>query len=402
MIRRLYLPVIMLLALLVLAVPSRAEGLPTELRSSARMSILVASPSSNEVYTYYGHAGLRVLDESVGLDVTFNYGIFSFSDDFLYRFVAGRTDYIVMPQYTMDYMDEYLGRGSRVDELHLSLDSAERVYIWAYLLDNIREDKREYRYQFFRDNCATRPLDILEQAVGGIVYPTDTLSRTWRQEINDLEASSPWLVLGTDLALGTPTDTVMTMRDKAFSPRYLYDILSQAKRKDGGVLLSGISRHEPYVQAKEEVKGLFTPGLVFSLLFGLVAGIYLLGLAYLGRKIAWGWDTLLFVPAGLGGLLLFYISVISEHQFVSPNYNLWILHPLHLLTLLGLFPSLRLRTWLVCYHFVNFVAVCVFLLVAYFLPQHFNGALYLTALSLAAVSAGRLLEYRRQTKNNGA
>lgn len=397
MIRRLYLSVMMLLAILVLAVPSRAEGLPTDLSSSARMSILVASPSSNEVYTYYGHAGLRVLDASLGLDVTFNYGIFSFSDDFLYRFVAGRTDYMVMPQYTGDYMDEYLGRGSRVDELHLSLDSAERVYIWAYLLDNIREDKREYRYQFFRDNCATRPLAILEQAVGGIVYPTDTMARTWRQEINELEGASPWLVLGTDLALGTPTDSVMTMRDKAFSPRYLYDVLSQSRRRDGGILLSGLSRHEPYVQVGEDAGGIFGPCLVFSLLLLLVLGIYLGAVAYRGYRLAWGWDTLLFVPAGLGGLLLYYISVISEHQFVSPNYNLWILHPLHLLTLLGLLPSPRLRTWLVCYHFANFVAVCVFLLVAYFLPQHFNGALYLMALSLMAVSAGRLLEYRRQT-----
>ena len=144
----------------------KGAELPRTLSADAHMSILVASPSPMQAYTMYGHAGYRVYDEQLGLDVTFNYGIFQFDDTFLFRFVKGQTDYLVLPQPTSEYMDEYLSRGSRVEELHLNLRPDEQAKIWAYLLRNIQPEHRVYRYNFFRDNCATRLIDIIEVGVG--------------------------------------------------------------------------------------------------------------------------------------------------------------------------------------------------------------------------------------------
>ena len=42
--------------------------------------------------------------------------------------------------------------------------------------------------------------------------------KTWREAINELEASSPWLVLGTDLAMGPELDEKMSIRDRFFIP----------------------------------------------------------------------------------------------------------------------------------------------------------------------------------------
>lgn len=378
-----------------------AEGLAPRLSPAAQMSILVASPSSNEVYTYYGHAGLRVSDPEQGIDITFNYGIFSFTDDFLYRFVEGRTDYMVMPQYTADYMNEYLGRGSTVVELLLRLDALEQSRAWDYLLNNIKPENREYRYQFFRDNCATRPLYIVEMAVGGLAYPSEEgKPRSWRAEINDLERSSPWLVLGTDLSLGSPTDKPMSMRDKAFSPRHLKEILSGASKQDGSPILSDVREYKPSAEpvSVDAESFISQPLVLFSLLLMLTLYMYGYRVIARGGTIRLVWDALLFAVAGLGGSVLFYISVLSEHQFVSPNYNLWILHPFYLVVPLGLIAVQRLRNWVVCYHFANFVAICAFLLLAYFLPQHFNLALYPIAITYAVVSLARIVEYRRSVQ----
>lgn len=380
----------------------RAEALPINLSRDAQISILVASPSDREVYTYYGHAGLRVWDSTQGLDVTFNYGIFSFTDDFLYRFVKGQTDYMVMPQYTSDYMSEYLGRGSSVEELILSLDSVEKSRIWTYLLDNIHPEKRAYRYQFFTDNCATRPLYIIELATGGLSYArTSTQELTWRDEINMLEASSPWLVLGTDLALGSPTDEVMKERDKAFSPRYLKELLHGASNSKGQQVLLRVEQYPAQHSAStnDTRSWLLNPMVVCSTLFVIISLLYIYGVLIRRAKLSLLIDAILFTLAGLGGLVLFYISVLSEHQFVSPNYNLWILQPLHLLVLVSLLPNKNLRNWVICYHFANFVEICVFLLVASFLPQHFNLAIYPIALSLAVVSLARLIENKRREPN---
>ncbi len=369
------------------------------LSPKAKMSILVASPSDEAVYTYYGHAGYRVYDPVQGLDVTFNYGIFNFTDDFLFRFVRGRTDYMVVPQATQDYMSDYLGRGSEVVELDLNLDSLERAHAWHYLRENIREDKRVYRYQFFTDNCATRPLRIVDEVVSGLRYSNERKNnRSWRDEINDLEQSAPWLVLATDLALGVPTDKPMREQERAFSPRLLVEVLREAKRPDGRPILNGVNSFKADDQpplGKTTSFALLSPVWCFTLLLICVLYVYVYQGLYKSKKIAWAWDLLLFVPMGLGGLVLFYISCLSEHQFVSPNYNLWVIHPLHFLLLpLGL-----LSRWtdkpLVCYHFANFVGLTVFLLVAYFLPQHFNMALYLVAMTLGLVSLSRIGAYRR-------
>ena len=74
---------------------------PSSLSPTAQISFLAAAPSNDEVYTVYGHAGLRVWDAEQGMDVVFNYGIFDFSEDFLIRYLQGKTDYIVLPMPTM-------------------------------------------------------------------------------------------------------------------------------------------------------------------------------------------------------------------------------------------------------------------------------------------------------------
>lgn len=386
------------LALWATVFQAQAEGLPAELSEEARVSVLVASPSREAVYTYYGHAGLRVQDPRQGLDVTFNYGIFNFTDDFLFRFVAGQTDYMVIAQHSSDYMAEYLGRGSEVEEIILSLSPEEQKRIWDYLLHNIQLEHRLYRYQFFKDNCATRPLDIVDMAVGGLNYtvPKDTQAKTWRDEINDLEGASPWLVLGTDLALGAETDQVMSWRDRAFSPRYLSQILQSAKRSNGDAIVERtirtVSEHRAEDKPQDE-------GSISYILFAtslLLWGLYYIYRIVLRRgTIPPVWDLLAFVPLTLGGLILFYISCLSEHQFVAPNYNMAIIHPLHGLLLVFIFLGLRGRGWAVYYHFCNFATVTVFMLVAYFLPQHFNVVLYMIAGLLCCISLSRIVEYRR-------
>ena len=101
-------------------------GLPLTLSQSAQISYLAAQPSAEDSYTLYGHAGLRVWDAEQGIDVTFNYGIFNFTDDFSLRFTQGKTDYIVLPIATSDYMSEYQSRGV-IRELVLNTDSTQRA-----------------------------------------------------------------------------------------------------------------------------------------------------------------------------------------------------------------------------------------------------------------------------------
>ena len=132
------------------------------LSKDAEISLLTVSPSEDEVYTVYGHTALRVRDASKKLDTVFNYGIFDFSKpNFIYRFAKGETDYRLAAQYTRDFLIEYEMRGSEVTEQILDIDSAGKARIWEALMINNRPENRVYRYNFFFDNCATRPAAII-------------------------------------------------------------------------------------------------------------------------------------------------------------------------------------------------------------------------------------------------
>ncbi|MDO4691328.1 MAG: DUF4105 domain-containing protein [Porphyromonadaceae bacterium] len=437
----------------------RAEGyygLPDSLSTRAQMSILVASPSPMEVYTLYGHAGYRVQDSVQGIDVTFNYGIFDFSDDFLPRFIKGQTDYIVVAQRTQDYMDEYLHRGSQVTELVLNLSPQVQANAWRYLLWNVQPENRTYRYNFFYDNCATRLVQICADAIRqtdriapiegtgemlrqvhrlqlpgaeveqnidvdadrpwkyiprvGINVGVNKYSLSWRDLINELEGEFPWLVLGTDLALGMPTDEKMADAERIFLPHLLQEALEQSsyleyhERLSDGVVESrevlveqeaGIiahvntyGEHAP-LESRPWESYLTHPIVIFGLLALLSLYIFI---REGGRWLV----ILIFALSGLGGSLLFYIAVLSEHPHVWPNFNLWVLHPLHLLIAVPLMLLGKKSRWAYRYHFANFVAQAMFLVLAWSLPQTFNVAVYLLSLSLLLLSLSQIKRSRMQ------
>lgn len=411
--------------------------LPSELSEQSKVSILVAEPSPLHVYTLYGHAGYRVCDPVYGVDMTFNYGIFDFSDDFLLRFVQGQTDYIVVPQHTEAYMQEYLDRGSQITEIQLALNEKAKQQVWEYLLWNIKEENRTYRYNFFYDNCSTRLVEITAKAMNQDTIVRDDagnrhkiVSRlalsaqdveklapirykgiqyraryhdSWRTLINQLEARYPWLVLGTDLALGSPTDETMTDRERIFLPHLLVDVLSNSYSlgyqvdMQSGVISdpqiaqgSIVERVINYGEASNKAIPtvwyhiLYHPVLIFALI--CLCALYV---AYTSRHLWFAYC--LFALSGLAGLLITYITFLSEHPHVSPNYNLIILSPLHILVGFPLMLSRSTRTLSSLYHGFNILMQSFFLIscppfLYTLLPQTFNPVVYLLSVALLALS----------------
>ncbi len=375
---------IFLLSLLFTSISFQAQQ--AQLSKDAEISLLTVSPSEDEVYTVYGHTALRVKDPSQKLDAVFNYGIFDFSKpNFIYRFAKGETDYKLAAQYTRDFMIEYEMRGSEVTEQILNLDSAGKARIWEALLINNRPENRVYRYNFFFDNCATRPAAIIEKQSGGkINYHAPFEQQTFRDLINYSTRNKPWLTFGCDLALGSPTDRIATIHEMMFLPLYLKEAFGAATitGTDGSqkelvsstdTLISGLTD-----EARPEA-GFFTP---------LVCcwGFFLLVLAI--TYIEWHWKTyfrivdfFLFFIAGVAGVVLFFLCFVSTHPCIRPNWNIIWLQPFDLIAVI-LFAVKKLRKAAYYYHFINFAALTLMLAGWYFIPQHLNTAFIPLVMSL--------------------
>ena len=382
--------ILFIFLLVFLLAPVRAEII--RIGDSARISLLTVSPSEDEVFTVYGHTAIRVKDTVrinntlQNIDVIFNYGIFDFSKpNFTYRFAKGETDYKLGTQDFRDFMIEYEMRGSEVVEQVLILDSIEKNKIWEALVVNSLPENRVYRYSFFFDNCATRPVAIIENNVSGEVkYYDPDKPVTFRDLINYCTRNKPWLTFGCDLALGSPTDRLVTPHEKMFLPVYLKEAFEKATvvSTDGvekklaapvRILIQGVEQDLPAGQ------DLPSP-LVCCWAFFLVV-LAITFVEWRKKKYFRLVDCLLFFIAGTAGVVLFFLCFISTHQSIWPNWSIIWLNPLQLVAVI-LFAVKKLRKAAYYYHFINFAALTLMLAGWHFIPQHLNAAFIPLVMSL--------------------
>ena len=137
------------------------------------VSVVTCAPGP-DVYELCGHAAIRIRNER--MDSVWNYGIFDFtSPNFIYRFCKGETDYMVRGYQFGRFMPAYVNRGSRVIEQVLDLTQEEARALMDRLNVEALPENRVYRYNYVRDNCATRPWKRVTEATDRTISLPDTL-----------------------------------------------------------------------------------------------------------------------------------------------------------------------------------------------------------------------------------
>src|SRR5690606_20603691 len=137
-----------------------------KLSDSSRISLLTVAPGE-ELYSAFGHTGIRVTDFKNEFDVVFNYGTFDFEQPGFYsNFVKGKMLYMISANNFDDFVSEYIYEKRSITEQTLNLSVHDKQEIFAYLYNNLLPENREYYYDFFWDNCATRPRDVFESVLG--------------------------------------------------------------------------------------------------------------------------------------------------------------------------------------------------------------------------------------------
>lgn len=364
---------LLLLFLHLLLVPAKAQ---IKLSDEAQISILTAAPSDEAVFTLYGHTAVRVKDSLHKIDLVFNYGIFDFSKpNFIYRFTKGETDYKLAAYNFQHYIIEYQMRGSEVTEQVLNFTPDEINKVWNALYINVQPKNSVYRYNFFFDNCATRPVAIVEEQVDGkIKYNDPPKPQTFRDLINYCTRNNSWLTFGCDLALGSPTDRVATPHEMMFLPVYLKEEFDKATivNPDGTerkLVKSTTRLAEELTDDDQGEKEWFTPMLCSMIIFLLVSLI-----TYMEWKKKTYFrlvDCILFLLAGVAGTVLFFLCFISTHPCIWPNWSIVWLQPFDLVAVI-LFAVKKYGKAAYYYHFINFATLTLLLAGWYFIPQHLN------------------------------
>jgi len=304
---------------------------------SVEVSLITCSPHE-EIYSLYGHSALRWHDlhktgPTAGQDLVFNWGLFNFNKPyFVLRFVFGLTDYelgTINYEYFVPYYRKW---GSSVTEQVINLTNDEKRNLQKALAENLKPENKVYRYNYFYDNCSTRPRDIIERSLNGKVEWTDRedYKPTFREMVRECNRNHDWSRFGNDILLGLKADFKTDRIEQEFLPMNLMQDMAMAQ-----VYVNG--EYRPLVKEQRDVLPpgvqMIEPDWILSptemaIIIVLVA-LSIMFAEWKQKKCFIWWDVMLMVVEGLIGLLL-TVMIFSQHPTTSINLNILLFNPLPL------------------------------------------------------------------------
>jgi Domain of unknown function (DUF4105) len=289
------------------------------------------------LYSWFGHTGIII--EEADSSRFYDFGNFSFeSDNFYKNFAMGRLIYLKIGVSGNAYLDYIVRENRDVTVQQLNIPQNKIKEMRDSLENDILPENNTYLYHHYRDNCSTRPRDILNTALDGQLktasnIPADESYRTMFRSRTSHSFFPDWLL---SLLQGRSIDKEITYWDTMFLPDELMRELDEL-----GVVLEKTVIAESSSERKIPIK---VPSNGFNALFyGLVAGFLLLILqkmtgsssttAVISGKISF---TIIMAAISLFGLIFYFISFFTDHDVARQNINILLIHPFYLIPAISL------------------------------------------------------------------
>jgi hypothetical protein len=319
-----------------------------------QISLLTCSPGK-EIYSIYGHNAIRIRERGSNFDYVYNYGTFDFNTPgFALKFMRGKLPYRLSINNYNRFLDEYNYLHRDVTEQVLQTDSVSAARILNFLTENYKPENREYIYDFFFDNCATRLRDVINAGWDGNIRWNESKSsgKTFRTIIKEYQEVWPWLDFGVDLIIGAVADKTSSLKEEMFIPDYLmYAIRNCEINKSGTYSPISIIERNILSFNRNDKAGIFSllwhPITVF--LFLLILELLFLYKSVRNKRfssiVLKRYDTLWFLLLGMAGTVMLFMWFGTDHQVCGQNWNvLWTVPVIPLLA--ARYLSAMMQSWL--------------------------------------------------------
>ena len=369
------------------------------LTERATISVVTFGPFQGELYSAFGHSGIRVYDPANGLDDLYNYGMFDFNQpNFYLNFARGNSFYKLGISDYPRYRDYYIYYNRYVHEQVLNLTPAQAQKVFDYLMWNALPENMSYRYDYFYDNCATRIPAVVLAALGDSVRFDGSYIKT-NYSIRDLTdiylSQQPWGDLGIDVCLGLPMDKKASPYEYMFLPDYVESGFDHATIKNAEGTASLVKEKVSIYESRAEiVKGPPHPLYVFSVFAVITIALSVWDVKR--KKTSTWFDVILFGIIGLAGLLLFCLWFLTDHNAAARNMNLLWALPTHLVVV---FAFIKNPKWLTKYFLVVSIITALLLGFWFLLPQKLNIAL---VPLVVAILARNFTQFKIRSSKNEA
>jgi hypothetical protein len=309
---------------------------------------LLTMGDGDRVWEMFGHTAIWIRNDLTGRDTVFNWGVFDNTQPrFILHFLRGLNLYQMGGDSMAGVMNYYRYFNRTVVAQELDLTTAQKDSLLQLIRVNAQPQNISYRYDYFRDNCATRPRDMLDQVLGGQLreHAIRIADHSYRWHALTHMQRNKLLVIGVDIGLGEPSDKPITKWEAMFLPAELHDVIATMDvRGSSGVSHSLVRSDRVWFQAMRPREPNGPPNLSLPLLaIGLVLASLCLfvgvravnggmGIRLAAATLFAAWSLI----AGLLGLVLTLLWSATDHTFAYRNENLLIFNPLWLVAVVML------------------------------------------------------------------
>jgi len=313
---------------------SNVKAQKISLSESAAISVLTMGPGSN-LNDSFGHSAFRIIDPNQNIDVVYNYGVYNFdTPNFYLKFIKGQLMYQLDRTDFSLFYQHYSDQNRWIKEQVLDLTIKEKQEVFDFLQNNYLPENRNYIYDFFFENCATRIRDVLAGILKNKLVIDESFVfdiHTFRQLIQKNVHWNSWGSFGMDLAIGAVVDRNASSWEHQFLPEYIFKALEkgQIKRSLGVKKLVKKTSILNKNSAKEKLEiFLISPFFVISLLALIILGVTFKDYRNNSRN-RW-MDSSLYALTGTIGIFLILLWFATDHFATQNNYNLLWAVPLSL------------------------------------------------------------------------
>ncbi len=341
-------------------------------------SVVTIGPYESELYSAFGHSGIRYVDKKNNIDHFYNYGIFDFNQpNFYVNFLNGKLLYMVAKYDYRTAEKYYINEDRYIKEQVLDLNESEKILLYNILEQNIRPENRTYLYNYVYDNCATKIRDVLQNVYGeSLSFTSEPEKKSFRQLMDLYLEKNKWGDLGIDICLGPEIDYDVSFDEEMFLPDYLFKGIENAVR-DGDKNI--VSKTNIINLQKEDFQSYsLSPHYIFLIFF--IISIYLSF-----RQVKYGikyfvFDSIYLMVSGIIGCLLVYLWFFTDH-LSSYNFNIVWAMPFNIIIsiLILVNPNSRLVKW---YMFLYSVLLFSLMILWNWIPQNLNEILLFFILGI--------------------
>jgi hypothetical protein len=335
-----------LLALAAIFFPSAAQAQSAKAQPGDNLTVKIAVMGpGDELYFWWGHIALVIDDARTGESRFYDYGLFSFeNDNFFMNFAFGRLWYSSGVSSSVHNIAGYIQTDRDVVMYTLDLPPDKREEVRQFAEQSVLPENRDYLYHHFRHNCTNPILEVIDLATDGQFkkqYTAESGRFTLRQHVRRHTWFSPFFDWLLSFLMGQNIDTSITVWDELFLPAEVGRCISEFIYTDSnGEPHPLVSDMEVIYRAWNRPAILDIPRrqwpreLAFSLCVALILGFlfYVQAKSTARGQVALGvTHSLLGLFFGGAGLVLFFLSFFTNHDYTYHNANLLFANPLLLI-----------------------------------------------------------------------